>query len=95
MVSYEPSRVIRVIPDILSALPLTLWVLVVTVLLGSLLGFLLALAQVSDEHGFSSVARGYVFTLRCTPPIVLIFLVFYGLPRFLTFLTHVSMLSSM
>ncbi|QGX00750.1 amino acid ABC transporter permease [Streptococcus ruminicola] len=83
MVSYEPSRVIRVIPDILSALPLTLWVLALTVLLGSLLGFLLAWAQVSAEHGYSSVARGYVFTLRCTPPIVLIFLVFYGLPRFL------------
>lgn len=83
MVSYEPSRVIRVIPDILSALPLTLWVLALTVLLGSLLGFLLAWAKVSAEHGYSSFARGYVFTLRCTPPIVLIFLVFYGLPRFL------------
>ncbi|SEP96201.1 amino acid ABC transporter membrane protein 1, PAAT family [Streptococcus equinus] len=83
MVSYEPSRVIRVIPDILSALPLTLWVLALTVLLGSLLGFLLAYAQLSDEQGFSILARGYVFILRCTPPIVLIFLVFYGLPRFL------------
>ena len=63
MVSYEPSRVIRVIPDILSALPLTLWVLALTVLLGSLLGFLLAYAQLSDEHGFSILARGYVFIL--------------------------------
>lgn len=52
MVSYEPSRVIRVIPDILSALPLTLWVLALTVLLGSLLGFLLAYAQLSDEQAF-------------------------------------------
>lgn len=83
MVSYEPSRVIRVIPEILSALPLTLWILVVTVLLGSLLGFLLAYAQISREASFSKIAKGYVFILRCTPPIVLIFLVFYGLPRFI------------
>ena len=40
MVSYEPSRVIRVIPEILSALPLTLWILVMTVLLGELIRFL-------------------------------------------------------
>lgn len=38
MVSYEPSRVITFLPEILSALPLTLWVLVLTILFGSLLG---------------------------------------------------------
>lgn len=83
MVSYEPSRVITFLPEILSALPLTLWVLVLTILFGSLLGLFLAWSQLSGERSLSSFARGYVFILRCTPPIVLIFLVFYGLPRFL------------
>lgn len=83
MVSYEPSRVITFLPEILSALPLTLWVLVLTILFGSLLGLFLAWSQLSGEKSLSSFARGYVFVLRCTPPIVLIFLVFYGLPRFL------------
>lgn len=83
MVSYEPSRVITFLPEILSALPLTLWVLVLTILFGSLLGLFLAWSQLSGEKSLSSFARGYVFILRCTPPIVLIFLVFYGLPRFL------------
>ncbi len=83
MVSYEPSRVITFLPEILSALPLTLWVLVLTILFGSLLGLFLAWSQLSGEQNLSSFARGYVFILRCTPPIVLIFLVFYGLPRFL------------
>lgn len=83
MVSYEPSRVITFLPEILSALPLTLWVLVLTILFGSLLGLFLAWSQLSGEKSISSFARGYVFILRCTPPIVLIFLVFYGLPRFL------------
>ncbi len=83
MVSYEPSRVITFLPEILSALPLSLWVLVLTILFGSLLGLFLAWSQLSGEKSLSSFARGYVFILRCTPPIVLIFLVFYGLPRFL------------
>lgn len=83
MVSYEPSRVITFLPEILSALPLTLWVLVLTILFGSLLGLFLAWSQLSGERSLASFARGYVFILRCTPPIVLIFLVFYGLPRFL------------
>lgn len=83
MVSYEPSRVITFLPEILSALPLTLWVLVLTILFGSLLGLFLAWSQLSGEKSLSSFTRGYVFILRCTPPIVLIFLVFYGLPRFL------------
>ncbi|CCF02491.1 Hypothetical protein SMA_1200 [Streptococcus macedonicus ACA-DC 198] len=83
MVSYEPSRVITFLPEILSALPLTSWVLVLTILFGSLLGLFLAWSQLSGEKSLSSFARGYVFILRCTPPIVLIFLVFYGLPRFL------------
>lgn len=83
MVSYEPSRVITFLPEILSALPLTLWVLVLTILFGSLLGLFLAWSQLSGEKSLLSFARGYVFILRCTPPIVLIFLVFYGLPRFL------------
>lgn len=43
----------------------------------------MAWSQLSGEKSLSSFARGYVFILRCTPPIVLIFLVFYGLPRFL------------
>ena len=83
MVSYEPSRVITFLPEILSALPLTLWVIVLTILFGSLLGLFLAWSQLSGEKSLSSFARGYVFILRRTPPIVLIFLVFYGLPRFL------------
>ncbi|PHV58679.1 amino acid ABC transporter permease [Streptococcus macedonicus] len=83
MVSYEPSRVITFLPEILLALPLTLWVLVLTILFGSLLGLFLAWSQLSGKKSLSSFARGYVFILRCTPPIVLIFLVFYGLPRFL------------
>ncbi len=83
MVSYQPSYIFDVLPQLIQALPLTLWILLMTVFLGSLLGLLLTWAQLSKEKGLAGLARGYIFLLRCTPPIVLLFMVFYGLPEFL------------
>ena len=82
MVSYTPSYVLKFLPHILSALPLTLWIIVLTVLFGSFLGLGLAWAQLGQDSFLIKAARGYVFILRCTPPIVLLFMVFYGLPEF-------------
>ena len=83
MVSYQPSYIFDVLPQLIQALPLTLWILLMTIFLGSLLGLLLTWAQLSKEKGLAGLARGYIFLLRCTPPIVLLFMVFYGLPEFL------------
>ncbi|WP_165211426.1 amino acid ABC transporter permease [Streptococcus tangpeifui] len=90
MVSYTPSYIFKFLPTILSALPLTVWVIVLTVLLGTLLGAGLTWAQVVPDMGLARFARGYVFTLRCTPPIVLLFLVFYGLPELLAWWLHLD-----
>lgn len=83
MVSYDLSYVFKFLPDILSALPLTLWILLLTTGLGSLLGALLAWGQLYGDEVLASLSRGYVFVLRCTPSIVLLFMIFYGLPEFL------------
>ena len=83
MVSYQPSSIFDVLPQLIQALPLTLWILLMTIFLGSLLGLLLTWAQLSKEKGLAGLARGYIFLLRCTPPIVLLIMVFYGLPEFL------------
>ncbi len=83
MVSYDLSYVFKFLPEILYALPLTLWILIVTIVIGSLLGALLAWGQLYGDEVTVSISKGYVFVLRCTPPIVLLFMVFYGLPEFL------------
>lgn len=83
MVSYDLSYVLKFLPEILYALPLTLWILIVTIVIGSLLGALLAWGQLYGDEVIVSISKGYVFVLRCTPPIVLLFMVFYGLPEFL------------
>ena len=83
MVSYDLSYVFKFLPEILYALPLTLWILIVTIVIGSLLGALLSWGQLYGDEVIVSISKGYVFVLRCTPPIVLLFMVFYGLPEFL------------
>ena len=83
MVSYDFSRVFQFLPTLWQALPMTLSILFFTTILGSLFGGLLAWAQVGEDKTFAGLSKGYIFTLRCTPPIVLLFLVFYGLPEFL------------
>ena len=83
MVSYDLSYVFKFLPEILYALPLTLWILIVTIVIGSLLGALLAWGQLYRDEVIVSISKGYVCVLRCTPPIVLLFMVFYGLPEFL------------
>ena len=83
MVSYDLSRVFGLLPSLLQALPTTLWIMFVTAFIGSFLGSLLAWTQIAEEQSFAGLARGYIFIFRCTPPIVLLFLVFYGIPEFL------------
>lgn len=83
MVSYDPTYVVKFLPVILRALPLTIWILFITIFLGNVIGLGLAWAQLSDDIGMKKFARGYIFILRCTPPIVLLFMIFYGLPELL------------
>ena len=48
-------------------LPATLALMVLTTLLGSAFGLVLTWAQVSEDKVGAGLAKGYVFTLRCTP----------------------------
>ena len=83
MVNYDISKVFGALPEVIKGLPMTLLVIILTTLLGSLLGGLIAWASLSKDKALENLAKGYVFILRCTPPIVLLFLVFYGVPEFL------------
>lgn len=51
-----------------------------SVLFGTFLGFILTAAKIGKSKFARKVANGYTTILRCTPSIVLLFLVYYGLP---------------
>ncbi|WML28934.1 amino acid ABC transporter permease [Neobacillus sp. OS1-32] len=51
-----------------------------SVLFGTLLGFMLAAMKIGNNKVARKIANAYITALRCTPSIVLLFLVYYGLP---------------
>ena len=70
------------LPVLLPYLWITLFVAALSVLFGSILGLFLAIAKLSKNRGFRLLANGYTTIIRCTPSIVLLFLVYYGVPAF-------------
>lgn len=80
---FNPWFIVEVISDLLPFLPVTLLLTLGSVILGSLLGLILARAKIRRHKIPKMLANWYIASLRCTPPIVLLFIVFYGLPELL------------
>lgn len=81
MIPFYPEKIISALPDIISKLPKTLEIVFFTFIFGSILGFLLAKWSLAEGTLKQKAADRYIQIMRCTPPIVLIFLVFYTLPK--------------
>lgn len=80
---FSPDIIFTSIPALLPYLTVTLVVGVTSILTGSILGMLLAWAKLSRHKVIRALADGYTYIIRCTPSIVLLFIVFYGLPKFM------------
>jgi L-cystine transport system permease protein len=80
---FSPDIIFTSIPALLPYLAVTLVVGVTSILTGSILGMLLAWAKLSGHKVIRALADGYTYIIRCTPSIVLLFIVFYGLPKFM------------
>ena len=78
---FNPSVIFSVMPDLLPYLSVTLLVAVSSIVLGSFLGMVLAWAKLGHHRVLRWLAHGYTYIMRCTPSIVLLFIVFYGLPK--------------
>ena len=69
------------VSSILTALPMTVYLLVYSLLLGLAIGLLLTVAQLRGGRVLSGIAHGYISLMRGVPSLVLIFLLFMGLPQ--------------
>lgn len=78
---FHAEKLPGFVQSILTALPVTVYLLVYSLLFGMIIGFLLALAQIKGGRVASSLARGYISLMRGIPSLVLIFLLFMGLPQ--------------
>lgn len=79
--AFDAAMIAKSIPDLLAYLDITLLVGISSIVLGSALGMLLAWAKLGQNRLLRWAAHGYTYVMRCTPSIVLLFIVFYGLPE--------------
>ncbi len=77
---FDATYIWESIPVLLPFLKMTFMVAGLSVLFGTLLGFILAAAKIGKSKFARKIANGYTTILRCTPSIVLLFLVYYGIP---------------
>ena len=80
---FHPQYIITALLDVLPYLWVTLATMAATVLFGGLVGLLLARAQIKRGKMASALAQVYIYITRCVPSIVMLFIVYYGLPEFL------------
>ncbi|MGG1598963.1 amino acid ABC transporter permease [Paenibacillus naphthalenovorans] len=69
--------------QIAGRLPVTLTMLILSVLFGLLLGLIIALVRIQKRKIPYAIATFYLSFIRCTPTIVQLFLIYYGLPQLL------------
>ena len=77
---FNPIFIFDSIPKLLPYLKVTFLVTILSVLFGTLLGFILAVVKIRKGKVAKKIAYGYTTALRCTPSIVLLFLIYYGIP---------------
>lgn len=79
---FDVSYIWSALPNLLPYLWITLYIAAFSVIGGSFFGLLLAAAKLSSNKILRLLANGYTTVIRCTPSIVLLFLVYYGIPAF-------------
>ncbi|MBR1911732.1 MAG: amino acid ABC transporter permease [Treponema sp.] len=88
---FSPIYIVKAFLSVITHIGITFGVVAGTVFFGLLLAILIAKARLSKYALFQKIASLYVYALRCTPSIVLLFIVFYGLPKFFLVVCNVNM----
>ena len=78
---FSPEVIFTSIPGLLPYLGVTICIGLISIITGSIFGLGLAWAKLSGNKFLRALAEGYTYIIRCTPSIVLLFVIFYGLPK--------------
>lgn len=80
---FDVQFMISVVPEILSYLPVTLEIAVISGIIALILGFLVALTRYFHVKVLSQIALVYISFIRGTPAMVQLIIAYYGIPVFL------------
>lgn len=79
--TYDFASIPDLIVKIMKSFPVTLEILLVSLLISLLLGALVAVGSLSKNKAASAISKGYISFMRGIPTLVLIFLLYLGLPK--------------
>lgn len=88
--TFDVHFMIEAFQYIILYLPVTLAVVLLTAFFALLLGGLLAKLQLSKSKIGRGFAKTYIWIARCTPPIIMLFVVYYGLPLLIEAIFHIN-----
>lgn len=77
---FDVGFLVQSVPDVLSYLPVTLEIALVSFAIGLVLAFLIALVRFFDVRVLSQLSRVFVSLMRGTPAMCQLLLAYYGLP---------------
>jgi len=80
VLKFDFFYLLEQIPKLVPYLDVTFLVLILTLFFGTILGFALAVWKLGKNLILRKLAYAFTTAMRCTPSIVLLFLVYYGLP---------------
>lgn len=78
---FDATYIWESFPLLIPYLQITFIVAGLSVVFGTILGFVLVSMKLGKSNILKKIANGYITALRCTPSIVLLFLVYYGIPK--------------
>ena len=78
---FSPVQIYNSFLTIIPYAGVTFGVVLGTIILGMALAILLFVQKQSKRKAVRALADGYINIIRCTPSIVLLFIVYYGIPK--------------
>lgn len=91
---FSFQRVIEYFPKVLSKLPVTINIVLVSITIALVLGTLLALIHIKKIPVLRQLAAIYVSFVRGTPILVQLFLVYYGIPLLIVWIAGSNLTSN-
>jgi His/Glu/Gln/Arg/opine family amino acid ABC transporter permease subunit len=80
---FDPAFMLQSVPEILTALPVTLFLAFAAAVIGLIIAFGAALVRYFNVRFLSDLCKVYVSYIRGTPALVQIMLVYFGIPLIL------------
>ncbi len=84
--NFDIQFALNTFPKILKAVPMTLFISVVSIALGLIIGLIIAICRTNNVPILKTISAIFVSFIRGTPIIVQLYVVFYAFPELLTYL---------